>query len=239
VKEITVHHLLTHTGGGWQNNRSDPMFLHPEMGHHELIEWTLQHAPLTHAPGTHYAYSNFGYCVLGRVLEKITSLPYPEAVQREILSKCEINQMRISGNTAADRAKNEVAYYGPPEGAPYRMNVARMDSHGGWLATAADLVRFAMHVDGFATTRNILKRDTITAMTTPSRVNPEYACGWSVTPQPNWWHSGSLPGTSSIMVRTARGLCWAALANIRSAGIGPALDRLMWQIVRAVPAWKA
>ena len=29
------------------------------------------------------------------------------------------------------------------------MNVKRMDSHGGWIATASDLVQFATHVDGF------------------------------------------------------------------------------------------
>jgi CubicO group peptidase (beta-lactamase class C family) len=41
--EITIEHLLTHTCGGWQNDENDPMFLHPEMGHAQLIHWTLEH----------------------------------------------------------------------------------------------------------------------------------------------------------------------------------------------------
>ncbi len=51
-------------------------------------------------------------------------------------------------------------------------------------------------------------------MTAPSAVNPRYAKGWIVTPQ-GWWHNGSLPGTSAVMVSLRSGLSWAALANTR------------------------
>ena len=50
-------------------------------------------------------------------------------------------------------------------GNPYGMNVERMDSHGGWIASPGDLVRFAMHVDGFKHTPNILGAKSIAAMT--------------------------------------------------------------------------
>jgi hypothetical protein len=26
----------------------------------------------------------------------------------------------------------------------------------------------------------------------------------------NWWHGGDLPGTTSVMLRTANGMCWGA-----------------------------
>ena len=205
-----------------------------------LSEWALRHQPLEHAPGAAYAYSNFGYCVLGRLLEKLSGQPYAAVVQREILGKCGITGMAIAGNTRAERAPDEVTYYAPAGGGnPYGMNVPRMDSHGGWIATASDLVRFAWSVDGLSATRNILQPATIRMMTTPSLVNPGYACGWAVNQVPNWWHGGSLPGTATILVRTASGLCWAALANARAEGIGPALDQLMWKMVRTAPAWRA
>jgi len=54
---------------------------------------------------------------------------------------------------------------------------------------------------------------------------------------PNWWHSGSLPGALSIMVRTGSGLCWAAITNTRVEGLD--LDGMMWRMVKAVPAWRA
>ena len=238
VREITVHHLLTHTCGGWTNKGADPMFLHPAMNHRELIGWTIANQPLTHKPGTAYAYSNFGYCILGRLIEKLTGLPYAQAVHRSVLAKCGITAMRIAGNTAAERAPDEVRYHAAG-GDPYGMNVARMDSHGGWIATAADLVRFAMRVDGFPNPRDILRAETLRTMTTPTAACGQYACGWAVNKVPDWWHNGSLPGTSSILVRTAGGFCWAALANGRGDGSGPALDQMMWKIAKAVPSWHA
>jgi CubicO group peptidase (beta-lactamase class C family) len=244
VREITVHHLLTHTCGGWTNTHGDPMFLHPKMSHGELIGWTLENQPLTQKPGTKFAYSNFGYCILGRLLEKLTGIPYSQAVQREVLTKCGITAMRIGGNTLAERAKMEVRYYAYDLNVllgihPYAMNVARMDSHGGWIARAGDLVQFAMRVDGFPNPPDILRADTVRTMTTPTAASGNYACGWLVNKVPNWWHNGSLPGTTALMVRTASGLCWAALANIRAEGIDIGMDQMMWKIAKAVPSWRA
>ena len=236
VEDITVEHLLTHICGGWQNDGNDPMFKNPQMSHQQLIAWTLENQPLLNPPGAKYAYSNFGYCVLGRIIEKVSRQSYASYATSAVLGRCGITAMRIAGNTRAQRSPNEVAYY--PDGNPYGMNVARMDSHGGWIASATDLVRFAMHVDGLAAERSILKADTIKTMTAPSAANRGYAKGWAVNGR-NWWHNGSLPGTTSIMVRTQSGFCWAALANARHGESGGALDRLVWTMVRAVGAWKA
>ena len=228
VEEITIDHLLTHTCGGWENSSDDPMFENLAMDHAQLIAWTLETKPLKNPPGTHFAYSNFGYCVLGRVIEQITGRPYIDFVHEEILGRCGISEMRISGNTLEEGAPEEVIYYDQNGESPYDMNVTRMDSHGGWLATPRDLVLFLNHVDGFKSMPNILKPETIKSMTTPSPVNSGYARGWAVNSANNWWHSGSLPGTTTIMVRTASGFCWAALTNTRKMGqpdIGLALDK--------------
>lgn len=239
VQKVTLEHLLTHTCGGWQNDALDPMFLNPAMNSHALIRWTLQNQPLVNEPGTHYAYSNFGYCILGRVIEKISGETYAEFVEQNVLAKCNVNDMRIAGNTLLDTAPGEVVYYGQNVESPYAMNVRRMDSHGGWIATPSDLVNFAMRVDGFSYLPNILETATIETMTTATSANPNYAKGWTVNTLGNWWHTGSLPGTTSIMVRTSSGLCWAALTNTRTAGMDLALDQMMWDMADAVPQWRA
>ena len=241
VHAITIHQLLTHMSGAWGNQGIDPMFTNPEMDHPALIAWTLANVPPTAAPGRQFSYSNFGYCVLGRVIEKVSGQPYETFVREQVLARCGVTAMRIGGNRLADRAEGEVVYYGrDPGGATsYSMNVARMDSHGGWIATASDLVNFATHVDGFAGVPDILSAKSIRAMTETVDGSGNYACGWAVNERPNWWHNGSLPGTSALLVRTASGLCWAALANARAEGIDGAIDRMMWQMAQAVPAWKA
>src|SRR5262249_19365322 len=145
--------------------------------------------------------------------------------------------MRIAGNTRAERVPGEVAYY--PDGDPYGMNVRRMDSHGGWIASAADLVRFAIHVDGLAPDSDILKPAAIRTTTTPTAANPGYAKDLATNGR-HWWHPGGLSRTTTVLVRTRSGFCWAALANARQKGSsGGALDRLVWTMVRAVKDWKA
>jgi CubicO group peptidase (beta-lactamase class C family) len=54
IGEITLDHLLTHTVGGWGNQKNDPMFVHQEMDHRHLVGWTLENMPLSQQPGTRY-----------------------------------------------------------------------------------------------------------------------------------------------------------------------------------------
>ncbi|HYY95685.1 MAG TPA: serine hydrolase domain-containing protein [Pyrinomonadaceae bacterium] len=241
VGQIRLKHLLTHTAGGWPNDGTDPMFRNPHMNHRQLITWALANVPLTNPPGEHYAYSNFGYCILGRVIEKVTGRSYERHLREGLLRRCGISRMETAGNTLAERAPGEVVYYGQGGGNPYEMNVRRMDSHGGWLASASDLVRFATRVDGMSSARDVLSPASIREMTTATAANPQYAKGWAVNSAHNWWHVGSLPGTTSIIVRTGKGLCWAALANTREAksNTGGAMDRMMWEMVRQVRSWAA
>jgi hypothetical protein len=115
-----------------------------------------------------------------------------------------------------------------------------MDSHGGWLARPTDLVQFLMHIDGYAKPANILKPRTIQIMTTGSSVNHDYAKGLVVNKFDNWWHNGSLAGTTTIAVRTHGGFCWAAFTNTsrRNSKIGDDLDTLNWNMVREAGSWR-
>jgi len=225
---ITINHLLTHTSGGWPNDKNDPMFQEIDLDHASLIDWTLKNQSPKNAPGENYAYSNFGYCLLGRVIEKITGNSYAEFIAREIFRPCGIKSMHIGDGKPGD---DEVEYFdenGKPIARP--MNIARMDAHGGWVGTPTEMVKFAVHFDGFEKPADILKKESIEAMTEYSGIEKSYACGWKINRHGNYWHGGSLPGLSTILVRTQSGFCWAACVNTRRKGIGLALDRLMWKL---------
>ena len=79
VTQVRVDHLLTHSAGGWGTD--DPGTDLHVRDHRALIEQAVSHLPLSHCPGTHYAYSNIGFCVLARVVEKLTGRPYAGAVR--------------------------------------------------------------------------------------------------------------------------------------------------------------
>lgn len=237
IDRITVDHLLMHTAGGWPNDISDPMFSQAGKDHRELIAWVLVNQKADHAPGEKYAYSNFGYCVLGRIIEKLTGESYQGFVRKEILMRAGAIDMRIAGNTREPRAPGEVVYYGGAgSGNPYSIDVARMDSHGGWIASPTSLVRFLISLPV------LLRAESQKAMLTPSSLEAGYARGWRVNVRGTHWHTGSLAGTTTIMVRPTGGLCWAALCNGRDRGVGNyagPIDRMMWDMVRKVPAWRA
>ncbi len=252
IQQITIEHLLTHTTGGWKSDAGDPMGLDKKMNHRELIAWTLEYDDLANPPGKSFAYSNFGYCILGRVIEKLTGQTYEQYIKDNILRRCDISDMQIAGNTLDERATNEVKYYDPRRD-PYGLNVARMDSHGGWIATPSDLTAFFVHISGFKDTVQLLTDDTLRTMTTPATANfkglfgmttpatenPSYARGLFVNSSDNWWHGGTLPGTETISVRTNADFCWSAFTNTQSKSrdMFPSLDRLVWHMVLSVGAW--
>jgi N-acyl-D-amino-acid deacylase len=85
-RDVTIAQLLDHKGG-WDIKKLgfDPMFQakrvakelqldHPA-GPDDTVRWMLD-KPLQFNPGERDAYSNFGYCLLGRVIEKVTRRPY-------------------------------------------------------------------------------------------------------------------------------------------------------------------
>lgn len=235
VTSITIRHLLHHTSGGWSNNGNDPMFSNPQMSATQLITHVIDNVPLSYAPGVRYAYSNFGYSILGRIIEKVSGQSYETFVKNAVLAPSGISEMSIGGDTRSQRQPNEVVYYDTSTEAPYSMKVRRMDAHGGWLASAEDLVKFGVRVDQYGSVPDLLSSASLKKVTTGSSANSNYGLGFAVNTAYNYWHNGSIPGTSSILVRTSSGLVWAAVANTRNGNID--LDGMMWNIVNTVSTW--
>ena len=254
LNSITVRHCLHHAGGWDRDISGDPMFRSVEIAkamgvptpaHPEAIIRYMLTQKLDFDPGARFAYSNFGYCLLGRVIEKIGGRSYAEFVRQTVLAPMGIRTMRLGASLEAGRAQNEVKYYTRederdpcvfpncpgtvPE--PYgTFCLEAMDSHGGWLASAVDLARFAAGLDS-AEKSSCLKAETLKTLYEPpaapvsrtpeGRLEPVYyACGWNVRPKgegkANYWHNCSLPGTFTLLVRRFDGLSWAVLFNQRS-----------------------
>jgi CubicO group peptidase (beta-lactamase class C family) len=47
---------------------------------------------------------NFGFCILGRLIEKVTGVAYEQHMHDVILKQRGVTDMRIAGNTLAKRA---------------------------------------------------------------------------------------------------------------------------------------
>lgn len=271
LARIHVIDLLRHSGGWNRDKSGDPMFMSAQIASamattapasaETIIRYMLGQ-PLDFDPGSRYAYSNFGYDVLGRILERVTGQPYESYMRGTVLAPMGITRMRIGHTLAADAAAGEVHYYSvdtPPTTTsvfpgggtvlwPYGgFYLEAMDAHGGWIASAPDMLKFLAAVDGRPGRADLLAPATIQQMTArqPAWADSAYwyGLGWLVRPSngdANWWHNGSLPGTTTLLVRAWNGLGWAALFNTRArddAGFSSALDAGMWTAAAGVTAW--
>jgi len=255
VRDITVRHLLQHAGGFDRARSGDAVFppgavdaarrqggaLPPDCA--TVLRDALERR-LDFAPGERFAYSNLGYCILGRIVERVTGTRYETHVRERVLEPAGAGRMRIGRTREA--AEDEVSYY-DHRGArlakavpgvathlvarPYgTFAMETMDAFGGWIGAPADYLRFILAIDG---RRGPARLDAamLAEMTKPSGLaikpggdeEPQgegawYGLGIRVRDLPNGmnlWHGGSLPGTNAHAMRTADGVVWVVAVNGR------------------------
>ena len=280
AERVTIRQCLQHTGGWDRSDSFDPMFQSIRIarvlgtkapaGPSEVIRF-MQKWPLDFDPGTRYAYSNYGYCLLGRVIEKVSGETYESYVRKHVLKPMGVTGMRIGKTLESGRFDGEVRYHVDGErvglsvfdkdlgrrvsrayGAWY---LEAMDSHGGWIASAVDMARFASALQSPGR-KPFLKPGSLKEMFAPPAApvsrkkdgaveDVYYGLGFQVRElgegRMNQWHSGSLPGTSTLLVRRFDGMVWAVMFNSRRPcdGTSPAsaIDRLVHEAVNEVQEW--
>ncbi|MBN2593129.1 MAG: beta-lactamase family protein [Sedimentisphaerales bacterium] len=257
LKKVTILHLLEHLGGWDRDKTFDPMFADEKISKTLGVPMPVSQAdiitfmngrPLQYEPGTKFAYSNYGYCLLGRVIEQITGMSYEDYIKRFVLSPLGITRMQIGHSNLDDRVPGEVAYESKKESAYGSFNLENMDSHGGWLLSAPELVRFAAAFDDPANCPILSAASIETMFSLPATIAREnykpgekyYACGWDVRDygngRRNTWHTGSLPGCYTFMSRWSNGVNCVVLFNKRGDGF-EVIDPLLWKAVKSVSNW--
>jgi CubicO group peptidase (beta-lactamase class C family) len=213
LQDVTVQHLADHRGG-WESDKAplfDPMFqtalISARVGRWpadavDIIRFMLGRR-LDFDPGTRTVYSNFGHCVLGRVIEQVANKPYLDFVRDDLLGPGNNTSVRLARSLPRDRQPREPVYSSPGPPVPNVVDrsqppgplcdggfhIEAMDSHGGLIFSAPDLVRFALR----------FKYD--------GRPNTGDAAPIS--------HTGSLPGTTAVLRWHSGGIVFAAVFNKR------------------------
>jgi CubicO group peptidase (beta-lactamase class C family) len=99
VAKVTVHQLLTHTGGTGNTGRG---FVGSRDRHRELQDYVELYGqrPLEFEPGTRWEYSNYGFILLGRIVEIVSGQRYDDYVREKIFLP--------SGMTATDNVEEKI-----------------------------------------------------------------------------------------------------------------------------------
>ena len=216
---VTLHQLLTHTGGTGD-------IFGPDFDAHRNELKTLQDYVKLYGnragefpPGSKWEYSNYGFILLGLVVEKVSGQSYYDYVNTHVY---DVAGMKDSGSEPEDKlvANRSVGYMKPPGSKDWEPNTDtlpyRGTSAGGGYSTVGDLFKFA----------NALEQDKLLDahyedLLTTGKVDEgfgRYAYGFEdkvVNGTRCFGHGGGAPGMNGdLQICPASGYVVAVLANM-------------------------
>ncbi len=243
-RDITIHHLLTHTSGLPRSPES-------LMG---SLRWNAMsqaatpvddyvrlavEMPLKFEPGTDYQYSNFGYRVLAALIARISGCDYADFMEQDVFQPL---GMKDSGVARVNRPPSEARI---AEGLTFRKldragqplfangedgrNFGAGYGSGGIYTSANDLLRWDRVLAG----DEFLSESQKTRLFQP--IHDNYACGWIVKKSGldgrlYQMHNGANEGFFSQMMRIPEDdLVIIAVGNVDDT---PALDEVLEQLFR-------
>lgn len=216
---ITIRHLLQHASG--LGGPADPLFDGTRVaGCDRAIEVVVGH-PLDSDPGTRMRYSNVGYCLLGRLIERLTGQSYAAAIT-DLLELPDSSALTLGPPTTPHQGHGLAADDWQLIGAA-----------GGWFGDARTL---AIIFSADAQDR------TIAAPPVDGHQGPShYGLGWRVWPNRDGYkltHFGTLPGMFSLAVAYPDGCSAVILMNGRprdSEGYAAKLTPFVSRELRHIP----
>jgi CubicO group peptidase (beta-lactamase class C family) len=149
-REITLHHLLTHTAGLPAALGGDYQPLSREQMVAEALE-----SKLRSRPGATYHYSNLGYSLLAAIVEKASGMGYEEFLAEHLFAPAGMTQTGyVLPEWRPDQVAVEYDARGEPQGRPFDHPWAEdgpywnLRGNGGLLTTALDMFRWHLALDG-------------------------------------------------------------------------------------------
>jgi len=229
ASQVTLHHLLTHTGG--TGDIFGPQFEAKRLELRTLGDYVGLYGArgLEFEPGTRWAYSNYGYLILGVVIERVTGGSYYDYVKQHVYEPAGMaatgsqpESEQVPGRSVG-YTKHAAGSFGPPDAAaPWHPNTEtlpyRGTSAGGGYSTVGDLVRFA---DALMTHR-LLNQEYTTLLVTGKVNTPlpgsRYAYGFLSSTEHGVrtiGHGGGAPGQNGdLIIHPDSGYVVVVLSNL-------------------------
>jgi CubicO group peptidase (beta-lactamase class C family) len=234
--KVTVHHLLTHTGG--TGDIFGPDFEKNRLTLRTLGSYVALYGqrPPEFEPGARFDYSNYGFILLGVLVEKVSGASYYDYVREHIFQP--------AGMTRTDSLSEEDSVEGRSVGYMYKNDQwqpnndtlpVRGTSAGGGYSAVADLVSFANAIMAHKLL-NAEYTDLLTTGKIEAGPGRKYAYGFSDsdTGGVRWLgHGGGAPGMNGdLRFSPESGYIVAVLANLDP----PAATRIADFIAARLPA---
>ncbi|NCP18191.1 MAG: beta-lactamase family protein [Erythrobacter sp.] len=236
---VTIRQLLSHTSG-YSTLQGNSAPKDSESGTTAIArraQWYAQQQPAT-APGTVWDYSNANYLILGRVIETVSGVPYPDYIASRILQPLGMKNSYVSGGkTRGELARGFTPWFGSMRPIEAQWTGLGSAPQGGVVSTAGDLARYLqVMMNG---QNDILSAAGKAQMLEPAGdVSPGYGFGWMVNSEErSAYHTGLSPGFETIaaMIPAQRrgvvvltngvsGMGFAETGNLRYGIVARGLD---------------
>ena len=228
ISDLTVENLLKNQVGGWYGEDdmiADVYFRQLFSSKDSALSWVLDNMPLKSPAGDSAHFSEFDYFVLGRVIEKVSGMPYENYVKEKILRPAGITDMELARDSA--RGPHEVTYYFPNPNSIRdlllpRFNgrvhedlyLSRGDAALGWIASAADIVKLMIKYGSLNSLDSNMSALRAALLADTAKAQNGYNFDWCPTDTTrDWWETFQFLGSSTIMMRSPGGFRCAVLIN--------------------------
>lgn len=204
LKNICIHHLLTHTSGITCDGNTGHWKGHNSLNQ-EDIKTRLRGGISVFKTSETVKYSNFGYALLGQIIEAVTGQTYDEYIQKIILNPLEMKNTftDVSPENLHRHATGYTMRLPRQERKPIEHFTAKiMNAAFGFSSTAEDLIKFFQaHMYG----NDILLQDNIKREMQRVQANfdtGKRGLGFEIANYPGgevvFYHSGGHPGFKSL-----------------------------------------
>ena len=236
ASKVTIHQLLTHTGGTGD-------IFGPEFEAHRLElrspqDYVKLYGPRApkFEPGSRWEYSNYGFVLLGAIIEKVSGQSYYDYVREHVYVPA---GMTSTGSDPESQAvpDRSIGYTQMDAGSQLKPNTDtlpyRGSPAGGGYSTVEDLARFATAIEQ----NKLLNAHYSELLTTRKSGTPDnsYACGFGerkINGTRCFGHGGGAPGMNGdLEICPASGYVVAVLANLDP----PAASRISEFITNRLP----
>jgi len=135
---ITIRHLLSHSEGFPEDNPwGDQQLARTD---EELSQMIRRGIPFSNAPGIAYEYSNYGFAILGRIVTRVSGMPYAEYVASHILRPLGMTSTTLSPRSVApDRLAHGYRWEDEQWKEEPQLPDGSFGSMGGMLTSLTDL----------------------------------------------------------------------------------------------------
>jgi len=213
---VTVRHLLTHTGG--TGDIFGPTFDQHRLQLREHRDYLKMYGSrgLTQEPGARFEYSNYGFVLLGALIEQVSGMSYYDYVDEHVFRPAGMTSTgslpestpvpdRAVGYMRASRTGG--AWMPNTDTLPWRGTAA-----GGGYSTVGDLLRFAQALRA----GRLISKATLAEATRPHQ--QQYGYGFGVQGEGrlrSYGHGGGAPGMNGeLWVFPRLGYVVVSLSNL-------------------------